>query len=267
MRRVAMALAAVALVATACGAGPSGSTRPTPSSSTGPPASSTTTTTTRPSALGDLAPYFADAVLLDHKLKAAARAVDGAVGSHDITVDASTRAAIGAADPASAARLIPAGLSPPVLLTVLTVQSDLVSRYFAMRGFLSPGAPATIPIASDAGSYALTCLGSGTQAASLFPTDLAAAETSAATAPPAVAVDPSSHTAADLAIWLHQIEGQNSGCQNCGGARFTTLDPITWHAVAPLTPGGTSWDGDVGGGLFTARYSAGQGWTIETNAC
>ena len=100
-----------------------------------------------------------------------------------------------------------------------------------------------------------------------MPADLDAARTAASRAAPLVPVDPSSRTAADLAIWLQDIAGQNSGCMNCGGYRVTALAPITWHQVAPLTPGGNSWDGDIGGGLFTAHYTAGQGWTVQTNAC
>jgi hypothetical protein len=53
----------------------------------------------------------------------------------------------------------------------------------------------------------------------------------------------------------------------CGGSRFTALLPITWHPVAPLTPGGNGWDGDIAGGLFTAHYTPGQGWTVQFNAC
>jgi hypothetical protein len=159
-----------------------------------------------------------------------------------------------------------------VLLPVLTVQSDLTSRFYAFRGFVNAD-PGVIPRVNptpgslSAAAYLLTCLGNGSQSASSFPADMAAARTAASKAPPFVPIDPSSQAAADLAIWLHDISGENSGCMSCGGYRVTALAPITWHQVAPLTPGGNPWDGDIGGGLFTAHYTVGQGWTVQTNAC
>ncbi|HTT86551.1 MAG TPA: hypothetical protein VMF60_04225 [Acidimicrobiales bacterium] len=268
MRRVIAALAMVIFIGTSCASTPStGPAHPGTSSTSSAP--STTTTAPRPSAMGDLAPYFAAAATTDQKLKAAARAVNGAIGTSEITLSASTFAAIAAADPTPASRVIPPGLTPEVMSAVLTVQSDLASRYWAMRGASRPyfpGGPTTIPLGSDPAHYLLMCLGGGSQAAALFATDLAAAEAVASQSSPAVQVDPSSHTAGDLAIWLQLITGLNSGCESCGGERVTSLDPITWHYVAPLTTGGNPWDGDVGGLLFSAHYSA-SGWTIQLNAC
>jgi hypothetical protein len=243
---------------------------------TKPTATPTAPTTSTPSAANDLTAYFAAATDIDQRLKTAAAAANADIGTTLITGRQTTLAAIAAADPSSAARLIPAGLTPDVLLPVLTIQSDLVSRFYAFRGFPQAfyvGGPSTIPRTEpqpnflSPADYLLICLGNGSRAAALFPADLAKAETAAAHAPPAVTVDPSSHTAADLAIWLQEISGWNSGCGSCGGARFTTLDTITWHYIAPLTPGGNPWDGDVQGGDFAAHYSAGQGWTIQLNAC
>jgi hypothetical protein len=243
------------------------------------PSSSTTQTTTEssttpaiPSAANGLAAYFAAATDLDQRLKAAAAAANGDIGTNEITISQPIIDAINAADPSVAAREIPAGLPPGVLLPVLTVQSDLTSRFYAFRGFVNAG-PGAIPRVNSApgsmsaADYLLTCLGKGNQAARLFPADMATARTLASKAPPLGPIDPSSQAAADLAIWLHEISGENSGCMNCGGYRVTALAPITWHAVAPLTPGGDPWDGDIDGGLFTAHYTAGQGWTVQTNAC
>ena len=269
MRRVvvALAMAMVALMGTSCASAPL--TGPTHSGGTTTTAPSSTTTTARPSAFPDLAPYFTAAAATDQKLKAAAQAVNGAIGTSSITISASTFAAVAAADPTPASRLIPPGLSRDVLSAVLTVQSDLAARYWAMRGIsiaYFPGGPTTIPLGSGPADYLVKCLGGGSQAAALFPADLASAEAAALRAPPAVAVDPTSHTAADLAIWLQLITGLNSGCESCGGERVTTLEPITWHYVAPLYAGGKPFDGDVGGLLFIAQYT-GSGWTIEFNAC
>jgi hypothetical protein len=243
-----------------------------PSPSTTRTTTESTTVTTAPSATNDLAAYFAAATALDQRLRAAAAAVNGAIGTNEITISQSTIDAVKAADPSAAAREIPAGLPPDVLLPVLTVQSDLVSRFYAFRGF-SVAQIGTIPRVNptpgslSSADYLLTCLGSGAEAASSFPADMAAARIAASKAPPLVPVDPSSQSAADLAIWLQLILGENSGCMSCGGFRATELAPITWHQVAPLTPGGAPWDGDIGGLLFAAHYTAGQGWTVQLNAC
>jgi len=277
MRRVAVALVLVALVGASCAStsttGPRSSTSSSATSSgaasTGPTGS---TSTTHPSALDDLTAFFTAAAGVDQKLKAAAVDANGSIETTQITISQSTLDAIAAADPTSAERDIPAGLPPAVLLPVLTVQSDLVSRYFAFRGFVQARAgtiPRTNPTPGSlsAADYLLTCLGAGAPAANSFATDLAAARTAASRAPPVAAVDPVSRHAADLAIWLQHIVGANSGCDECGGARFTVLEPISWHHVAPLTPGGNAWDGDIGGLLFTATYTADQGWAVQLNAC
>jgi hypothetical protein len=158
------------------------------------------------------------------------------------------------------------------LLPVLTVQSDLVSRYYAFRGFVE-SQPRTIPRTNptpgsmSAADYLLGCLGSGSKAANSYAADVAAAQKAASNAPPVTPVGPSSQAAADLAIWLHQIIEVNSGCESCGGSRLTFLPQITWHHVAPLTPGANAWDGDIAGLLFTAQYTTGQGWAVQFNAC
>jgi len=265
----------------ACGGGRSSATAPSAgptAAPTSPFASGTTITppTSPPSAAADLAAYFSAAADLDRRLKVAAAAANGAIGAGAISISRSTLDAIAAADPSPAARRIPAGLAPDVLLPVLKVQNDLVSRFYAFRGFVVPAAatvPGTIPrTAPEPGSlsdadYLLRCLGSGAPAAASFPADLAAARAAAGHSPPVAAVDPSSRAAAELAIRLQVILGVNSGCMSCGGGRITGLEPITWHHVAPLTPEGRSWEGHFGGLLFTAQYSAGHGWTVTLNAC
>jgi hypothetical protein len=244
----------------------------TGSTSTSVSSTSVSSTTRPPSALDDLGRYFTAAADIDQKLKMAAVDANGAIGSTQITINRSTLDAIAAADPTLAARDIPAGLPPDVMLPVLTVQSDLVSRYYAFRGFVqaqSGTVPRTKPApgSMSAADYLLTCLGSGSKAVGSFPTDLAAARTAASKRPLVVPVDPSSRTAADLAIWLHHILEANSGCEECGGSRLTDLPLITWHHVAPLTAGGNAWDGDIAGLLFTAQYTAGRGWSVQFNAC
>ena len=268
MRRAVVAILFASLICASCTSTPATGPKGIGSTST-----STTSSTTRPrSALDDLTAFFTAAAEIDQELKAAAVDANGAIGTTQITISQSTLDAIATADPTPAARDIPAGLPSDVMLPVLMVQSDLVSRYWAFRGFVQ-AKPGTVPRANplpgtlSAADYLLLCLGSGSKAASSFSADVTAARTAASQAPPVVPVDPSSQTAADLAIWLHYIIGSNSGCMECGGSRFTALLPITWHPVAPLTPGGNGWDGDMAGGLFTANYSPVQGWTVQFNAC
>ena len=229
------------------------------------------TTTSAPSADDTLSAYFAAAAGVDRRLRAAAAAANGDIGVSRITVSQQTLDAIAAADPSAAADAIPAGLPPSVLLPVLTVQSDLESRYESFRGFTAgtatAGQPGVIAVSDEHGHYLLTCLGNGSRAAASFADDVASARAAASRTPPVAPVDPSGRAAAELAVRLQDISGQNSGCMSCGGYRVTALAPITWHAVAPLTPGGNPWDGDIGGGLFAAHYTAGQGWTVQINAC
>lgn len=233
---------------------------------------STTQTTTRKSSAADLAAYFTAAVNLDRRLKAAALAVNGASGTTQITFSKSTLDAIASANPSEATREIPAGLTAHVLLLVLTVQSDLVSRYYAFRGFDLAAATnaGSISRSGSAAEYLLSCLGDGSHAANSFVADLAAAEAAAARAPALARVGPRSRAAADLAVWLRSVLEDNAGCMSCGGARLTALLPITWHYVSPLYPGGNAWDGSLGGShglLFAAHYTASEGWSVQLNAC
>ena len=272
MRRTVVALALVVLIGASCANAPLTSSKGTGSTSTSIPSTNVSSTTRPPSALDDLTRFFTAAAGIDENLKAAAVEANGAIGTTQITITQQLLDSVAAADPAPAADDIPAGLPSEVLLRVLTAQSDLVSRYDAFRGFVE-AQPGTIPRTNptpgsmSAADYLLTCLGSGGKAAGTYPADVAAARSAASNAPPATPVGPSSRAAADLAVWLHDIVEANSGCASCGGYRLTSLPQITWHHVAPLTPGGNAWDGDMAGLLFTAQYMPGQGWTVQFNAC
>src|SRR5664280_1113689 len=146
-----------------------------PSPSTTRTTTESSTVTTAPSAANDLAAYFAAALRRWSKAVAA----NGAIGTNEITISQSTIDAVKAADPSAAAREIPAGLPPDVLLPVLTVQSDLVSRFYAFRGF-SAAQLATIPRVNpmpgslSSHDYLLTCLVSGAEAAMRAGNELAA---------------------------------------------------------------------------------------------
>ena len=273
-----MTLIGVLVLGAALGAC-SGSSGSSAKSTTSAPASNATTTvptagsvatttpaTNAPSAATDLGRYFAAASDADQRLRSTADKVNGAIGTTQVTVDQSTLDAIDASDPSRAALEIPAGLTPSVLLPVLTVQSDLVSRYSSLRGFrlnlANPGQPHTFPISDPAVHAALVCLDEGAAAAASFSGDLASARTAAAKAPPAPAVEAASRTAADLAIRLENDKFSNQAGAGCGGSRVTSLAPITWHHVDPAQGDGRPWDGDMAGLLFAATYQAGHGWSV-----
>ena len=207
---------------------------------------------------------------MDERLKAAAAAANGAIGTEQITVGQAIIDAINAANPSAAAAKIPPGLSLDVLQRVILVQSDLFSRFYAFRGFgmsvTQPGQTEVVPISDQRATYTLDCLKNGGAPARSFATDLTAARATAAQAPPVPATDPSSQTAADLAVRLQYVELANSGCMNCGGARFTTLK-VTWHPIDQRPEGGELWDGDVDTIPFAAHYTAGSGWAVQIDAC
>ncbi len=272
MRKAVMALALMAVIAAACAKAPISSSRGTGSTSTSISSTSVPSTSGPSRALDDLTGFFAVAAGIDQNLKVASVDADGAIGTTQITITRQTLDTIATGDPTSVANDIPAGLPSEVLLPVLTVQSDLVSRDYAFRGFVE-AQPGTIPRTNptsgsvSAADYLLTCLGNGGNAASTYPADVAVARKAALDAPWVTPVSPSTQEAADLAIWLHDIVEANSGCESCGGFRLTSLPKVTWHHVAPLAAGGNAWDGDIAGLLFAAQYTPGQGWSVQFNAC
>jgi hypothetical protein len=174
-------------------------------------------------------------------------------------------AATASAEPSSAARLIPAGLPDVLLRAVLLAQSDLVSRWYAMRAVArytsvhDPRGP------QYERRNLLSCLTNGAVLAERFPTDIQAVRTLADALPVTVAA-PDRRAAADLAIHLRLIVGENGGCESCGGYRSTTL-PITWRTEPSDAAGVKAWDGDVNGIKFRAAYVPSAGWQIELNAC
>ena len=204
---------------------------------------------------------------MDESLKAAAAAANGAIGTEKITVSQGTVDAINAANPSAAATKIPPGLPLDVLQQVILVQGDLFSRFYAFRGFgmsvTQPGQTEVVPVSDQRATYLLGCLKNGSTPARLFATDLTAARAAAAQVPPVPATDPSSRASADLAVRLQYVELANSGCMNCGGARFTTLK-VTWH---PIDLAGKPWDGDVDTIPFAAHYTVGSGWAVQIDAC
>ena len=267
MRRAVLAMVLAALVGASCASTPATSPKGTGSTST------SRSTTRPPSAQDDLAAYFTAAQTVDTRLRAAAAVVNGDIGKTQLTVNRSTTDAIAAADPTGAAQAIPAGPTPDLLLPVMLVQSDLMSRFYALRGFeraINGTSGTVVPLSDQLAQDALSCLGNGTQAAASFAADLAVARATAAKAPPVTVAAPDSRTAADLAVLLQNLVGRNSGCMSCGGERETSLPTITWYATRMPAgfhghPGPV--DGNVNGVDFLANYTLGTGWDIQAYAC
>ena len=175
--------------------------------------------------------------------------------------------------PDRSGQAIPAGPTPDLLLPVMLVQSDLMSRFYALRGFeraINGTSGTVVPLSDQLAQDALSCLGNGTQAAASFAADLAVARATAAKAPPVTVAAPDSRTAADLSVLLQNLVGRNSGCMSCGGERETSLPTITWYATRMPAgfhghPGPV--DGNVNGVDFLANYTLGTGWDVQAYAC
>lgn len=230
-------------------------------------------TTLRASAAVDLAPYFSTARGVDRRLSTAAALVNGNVGADAIAADPATARAVIAADPHVAARAIPAGLEARLLAAVLLVQSDLVSRFYALQGFVTrvSGASQTaVPLSDPSAEMAISCLGNGADAAAAFGADLAAAVTAAEAAGPVTVAPAFSRPAAELALLLERMIGRNAGCGSCGGQQETSLPSITWYPsrrqAAPQA-GKALADGNIDGVEFLADYSSASGWAVTLYAC
>jgi hypothetical protein len=263
-REVLGMLAALALAA-GCGGGTATTATLSVASSvpaTQPSTSTPTTTAPAPSATHDLAAYFRAAARMDGRLRAAAVLINRDIGSGTADFGPDTVAAVKAADPTSAGRLIPAGLTGGLLHTVILVQSDLASRWYAFRPVVEP--PTGVP--SQDRERLHDCLANGAPAAARFASDLAAARRIAAASPPARRVAPASHAAAKVPLQLALVAIANGGCESCGGHLALTMPRIRWHrhvAAEGLPP----FDGTIGRIFFYAHYAGGTGWHVRLNAC
>ncbi len=265
MVRRMFAVVLVAMIAVGCGGGTKKSVTTTHrSSSTTRTATDTSSTTPRvPTAADDLVAYFDAAKATSHALSAAATKINEGVGRDRLSFDQTTVDAVAAADPGPAAKLIPAGLDPGLLRAVLLTQSELTSRYFAMRRVRA----GTFPTNEFEAKDVLLCLGLGAKPAARFAADLASAKALALSLPPMTKVAADSRPAAELAIRLQDISLRNSGCDSCGGTVVTELAPITWGRQPPPLPGVAPWDGDIGGIAFRSSYTPTGGWRVELLAC
>lgn len=276
-----VALAGLLLVATACADGEIATVAPeqattSPSEMTSPsttePATTTTarpttttglttttlpptTTTEAPSALDDLAVFFAAAEELDTEIAAAADVFNAGFDADAATLDVAAVAAITELSAAPISELIPAGMESDLEYAVLTVYTDLESRIAALDG-------ATRNLDLDVDPHvildlesALNCLSGGGESKARFAGDLAAARALASTSPPLSTVAPDSSQAGILAVRLDAIHLFNYGCDSCGGAEYEEPLPVDWEG---RTVGNT-----VG---FEAAFDGTQ-WQITIFAC
>lgn len=260
-RTLLVAFFGIALTA-ACGSAQNATTSSTPPAAATQPTSTPSTPIPTPVATRDLAAYFRAAARVDARLRTAAARINADIGPSGAHFRPATVAAVKAADPASAGRLIPAGLTHRLLGAVILVQSDLVSRWYAFRPVLE--GPTGVPRQDRERLH--TCFAGGATAAARFAADLVAARTLAADSPPARRVAPASHVAAAVPLELALVDEANGGCDSCGGQIATTLRPIRWGHYAGAD-GMAPFDGMIGGVLFRAHYDAGSGWHVFLNAC
>ena len=226
---------------------------------------STTVTAPERTAADDLGEFFSAAELLDQHLKTAAAGINRSIAAGDPNVDQATADTLSAAVSAvtEVEDAVPAGSEPELLRAVLLVESDLVSRTFAMRSALKPDALIGIGWSETEG-----CLQNGAEAAARYPDDLAALR-SLADASAAVAVAaPDSRAAEGLAVRLGWINLLNTGCDGCGGQVATDLHHVTVYDTPTFSPQAAGpVDGLVDEVGFWASFDADAGWHIQFNAC
>ena len=104
----------------------------------------------------------------------------------------------------------------------------------------------------------------GSVIAHRYPADLATARALAQASPPIRTVSPNSRQAAELALQIAIINGENNGCGNAGGYLYTAPRPVRWKTI--VTDYGR-FDGTISGIMFAASYNAASGWHVELNAC
>jgi hypothetical protein len=214
-----------------------------------------------PTAAGDLAAYFAAAEVADARIRAATAAVNRGIGPTTAHVARSTRTLILASSPHQAAKAIPAGMPPDLQRAVLLVHSELVARSAAFND-VHPGQ--TIPLTDPESVRMLGAFRAGSVIAHRYRHDLAAARALAQATPPLRMVRSDSRQAAELALQIAVINGENNGCGSAGGYLYTAPRPIRWTTI--VTDYGR-FDGTISGIMFTATYNPASGWKVELNAC
>jgi hypothetical protein len=208
-----------------------------------------------------LAAFFAAADVADARIRAAAAAINRDIGPTTAHVRRSTRTLILASAPRPAAKAIPAGMTPDLQRAVLLVHSELVARAAAFNGV---DTTRTLPLTDPDSVRMLNAFRAGSVIAHRYPADLATARALAQASPPIGTVSPNSRQAAELALQIAIINGENNGCGSAGGYLYTAPLPVRWKTT--LTDYGR-FDGTIGGIMFAAAYTPANGWNVELNAC
>ncbi|HEX2362047.1 MAG TPA: hypothetical protein VHI11_08260 [Jiangellaceae bacterium] len=267
---VAIIVSATTLLALRDGQEPAPSGAPAPPSPvvTDPVTTTPTPTANQPSAVLDLATFLSAAATLDGQLHEAAAAINAAGPPWVITETVARKVLAGDLEPV--ARVIPAGLPPDLLRSVILVYSDLASRRAAMQSFAS--AHDDNPRRERDAEW-LAELANGHEAATRFDADLAATRSLAAATPPIAAVPADSRLVAEKLLLVQFVEKGNFGCNARGGAVLTELPviiwvPPSWNPDADGTIGGRNAGTEDGAGIdFTADFGPDGGWHVEITAC
>jgi hypothetical protein len=152
-------------------------------------------------------------------------------------------------------------MPPDLQRTVLLVHSELVARSAAFNG-VHPGE--TMSLTDPESVRMLGAFRAGSVIAHRYPHDLAAARALAQASPPLRTVRADSRQAAELALQVAVINGENNGCASAGGYLYTAPRPIKWKTI--VTDYGR-FDGTISWIMFTATYNPASSWNVELNAC
>ena len=280
--QTAVLVAALLWPVAGCGAG-SGSSTLAPAGGGGAPSSATATGTSTtpspthaaPSHPGSLAPrasasaqlsrFITGAERMDAALRSLAVMANGGIGPDSIDVGAGTFAAIDAIDPHRLVPDMPGGMPAVLEHRTLLVFSDLAARRYAFKALSELKGQLPVSRISQNGRFALEGLANGAAPAARFPADLAALRSSAAALPAFTPAAPSSRAAAEVALQVAYIVGQNSGCESSGGWVETAPVQVVWKQGVDFL--GQRVDGSIGAIAFRVDYTPGSGWSVYLNAC
>lgn len=214
------------------------------------------------SAAEALAPFIAAAAEADRNIAAAAAAVNASFNGEVVTFDAPTVALVAAAEPSAVGAAIPPGLHPDLERALLLVYSDLDSRFAALHGesCVQPGTFSVDTIDPH-------CFVEGHAAAVRTHSDIEAAQALASASSAPATVPAGSPAAAEPAVRVAYIQGNNEGCGSHGGFVATAPIDVHWSDPSAMVAAGSSLDGTAGGVNFTASYGGGADWTMHFRAC
>lgn len=208
-----------------------------------------------------LAPFFAAVQTVDAALAAAAAAVNDSYAGDGVAFTQNTVDLVIQARPSAVAAAIPAGLDPDVERAVLLVYSDVESRFAALHGESCVRLGTFTRVEIDP-----HCFTEGHAAAVAMPADVAAARAAASSASPFSDAGAHSREAAEVALQVGYVDGNNEGCSSHGGFRATDPIDVVWNGDPSVVNGAASAGGRTNGVQFTASWT-GDGWSVRYQAC